>query len=34
MSPGLEIMLLCIKCKQLAHNCGCMVDGVNFMAAI
>ena len=37
MTPGSEIMLLCIlglNLSSFAHNCGCVVNGGNAMAAI
>ena len=37
MSSGSEIMLLCnlgLNVSSSAHNCGCVVDGSNAMAAI
>ena len=38
MAPGTVIMLLCIyiglNVSSSAHNCGCVVDGGNAMAAI
>ena len=34
MTPGSEIMLLCLNVSSSAHNCGCVVDGGNAMAEI